>query len=148
GTRGSARRRLGADDRANAVPAADDDAGDPALRVRGRSARRPRKSRRCRHRRSLDRRVPQSHRPVRRVRHAGAAFADRIRSAAARAPREAERALRAKAGAARMKLVPIGVVVAVLVALPFLISGYHQGLATYVAIYFIAILGLNILTGY
>jgi branched-chain amino acid transport system permease protein len=47
-----------------------------------------------------------------------------------------------------MKLVPIGVVVGVLVALPFLISGYHQGLATYVAIYFIAILGLNILTGY
>src|SRR2546423_9411863 len=47
-----------------------------------------------------------------------------------------------------MKLVPIGVVVAVLVALPFFISGYHQGLATYVAIYFIAILGLNILTGY
>jgi branched-chain amino acid transport system permease protein len=47
-----------------------------------------------------------------------------------------------------MKLVPIGVVVAVVVALPFLISGYHQGLATYVAIYFIAILGLNILTGY
>jgi branched-chain amino acid transport system permease protein len=47
-----------------------------------------------------------------------------------------------------MKLVPIGLVVAVVVALPFLISGYHQGLATYVAIYFIAILGLNILTGY
>jgi len=47
-----------------------------------------------------------------------------------------------------MKFVPIGVVVAVVVALPFLISGYHQGLATYVAIYFIAILGLNILTGY
>ncbi|MDX6441107.1 MAG: branched-chain amino acid transport system permease protein [Gaiellaceae bacterium] len=47
-----------------------------------------------------------------------------------------------------MKLIPIGIVVAVLVALPFLISGYHQGLATHVAIYFIAILGLNILTGY
>ena len=47
-----------------------------------------------------------------------------------------------------MKFVPIGVVAAVVVALPFLISGYHQGLATYVAIYFIAILGLNILTGY
>jgi branched-chain amino acid transport system permease protein len=46
------------------------------------------------------------------------------------------------------KLVPIAVVVAVVVALPFLISSYHQGLATYVAIYFIAILGLNILTGY
>jgi branched-chain amino acid transport system permease protein len=47
-----------------------------------------------------------------------------------------------------MRLVPIAAVVAVIVALPFLISGYHQGLATYVAIYFIAILGLNILTGY
>jgi branched-chain amino acid transport system permease protein len=47
-----------------------------------------------------------------------------------------------------MKVVPILAVAAVLAALPFLISGYHQGLATYVAIYFIAILGLNILTGY
>jgi branched-chain amino acid transport system permease protein len=50
-----------------------------------------------------------------------------------------------------MKLAPIAaitVVTAVIVVLPFLISGYHQGLATYVAIYFIAILGLNILTGY
>ncbi len=47
-----------------------------------------------------------------------------------------------------MKLVPIGVVAVILAVLPFLISGYHQGLATYVAIYFIAILGLNILTGY
>jgi branched-chain amino acid transport system permease protein len=47
-----------------------------------------------------------------------------------------------------MKLIPIGIVAAVIVALPFLISGYHQGLATHVAIFFIAILGLNILTGY
>jgi branched-chain amino acid transport system permease protein len=47
-----------------------------------------------------------------------------------------------------MKLVPIAVVAAVVVVLPFLLDGYHQGLATYVAIYFIAILGLNILTGY
>jgi branched-chain amino acid transport system permease protein len=47
-----------------------------------------------------------------------------------------------------MKLVPIGVATAVVVLLPFLIDGYHQGIATYVAIYFIAILGLNILTGY
>ncbi len=47
-----------------------------------------------------------------------------------------------------MKLIPIAVVAVFLSVLPFLISGYHQGLATYVAIYFIAILGLNILTGY
>jgi branched-chain amino acid transport system permease protein len=36
----------------------------------------------------------------------------------------------------------------VVVVLPSTISGYHQGLAARVAIYFIAILGLNILTGY
>jgi branched-chain amino acid transport system permease protein len=37
---------------------------------------------------------------------------------------------------------------AVFALLPFELSGYHQGLAAEVAIYFIAILGLNILTGY
>jgi len=38
---------------------------------------------------------------------------------------------------------------AVVVALlPFTISGYHQGLATKVAVFLIAILGLDILTGY
>jgi branched-chain amino acid transport system permease protein len=47
-----------------------------------------------------------------------------------------------------MKLIPIAAVAVFLSILPFLIDGYHQGLATYVAIYFIAILGLNILTGY
>lgn len=38
--------------------------------------------------------------------------------------------------------------VIVVVLLPFELSGYHQGLASHVAIYFVAILGLNILTGY
>jgi branched-chain amino acid transport system permease protein len=47
-----------------------------------------------------------------------------------------------------MKLVPLAVVAIVVALLPFAIDGYHQGLATYVAIYFVAILGLNILTGY
>jgi branched-chain amino acid transport system permease protein len=36
----------------------------------------------------------------------------------------------------------------VIVILPFLLDGYHQGIVTDIAIYFIAILGLNILTGY
>jgi branched-chain amino acid transport system permease protein len=36
----------------------------------------------------------------------------------------------------------------VLALLPFELSGYHQGLASRVAIFFIAILGLNIVTGY
>ena len=37
---------------------------------------------------------------------------------------------------------------AFLCVLPFLLDGYHQGIATQVAIYFIAIVGLNVLTGY
>jgi branched-chain amino acid transport system permease protein len=37
---------------------------------------------------------------------------------------------------------------AVVVVLPFGLSGYHKGLAADVAVYLIAILGLNILTGY
>jgi branched-chain amino acid transport system permease protein len=39
-------------------------------------------------------------------------------------------------------------VAAVIVILPFVLDGYHQGIVSDVAIYFIAILGLNILTGY
>jgi branched-chain amino acid transport system permease protein len=37
---------------------------------------------------------------------------------------------------------------ALLCVLPFLLDGYHQGLAATVSIYFIAILGLDVLTGY
>lgn len=36
----------------------------------------------------------------------------------------------------------------VLALLPFTLSGYHQGLAAQVGIFFIAVLGLNVLTGY
>jgi branched-chain amino acid transport system permease protein len=46
------------------------------------------------------------------------------------------------------RLLMIGVVAAVLALLPFQLSGYHQTLAARVALYFVAILGLNILTGY
>jgi branched-chain amino acid transport system permease protein len=47
-----------------------------------------------------------------------------------------------------MKYAVIAVAAVAVALLPFGLSGYHQGLAVYVAIYFIAILGLNILTGY
>ena len=47
-----------------------------------------------------------------------------------------------------MKYVVILLAAAAVALLPFGLSGYHQGLAVYVAIYFVAILGLNILTGY
>ena len=44
---------------------------------------------------------------------------------------------------------PVAILAAVVVALlPFELSTYHTGLAAHVAIFFIAILGLNILTGY
>jgi len=45
-------------------------------------------------------------------------------------------------------LLASGVAAVALGLLPFQLSGYHQGIASRVAIYFIAILGLNILTGY
>jgi len=46
------------------------------------------------------------------------------------------------------RYVVVAAAAVVLAVLPFQISGYHQGIATRVAVYFIAILGLNILTGY
>jgi branched-chain amino acid transport system permease protein len=46
------------------------------------------------------------------------------------------------------RFVIIGAAAVILATLPFQLSGYHQGIASHVAIYFIAILGLNILTGY
>ena len=45
-------------------------------------------------------------------------------------------------------LVTVLAVAGVLAALPFLLSDYHVSLAAQVGIFFIAILGLNILTGY
>jgi branched-chain amino acid transport system permease protein len=45
-------------------------------------------------------------------------------------------------------LVALLVVAGVIVALPFLISDYHVSLVAQVGIFFIAVLGLNILTGY
>jgi branched-chain amino acid transport system permease protein len=47
-----------------------------------------------------------------------------------------------------VRLAVIAVAAAVVVLLSFRLTDYHQGLAARVAIYFIAILGLNILTGY
>jgi branched-chain amino acid transport system permease protein len=45
-------------------------------------------------------------------------------------------------------VVSIAVVVAVLCLLPFVLSNYNLGLVAQVGIFFIAVLGLNILTGY
>ena len=45
-------------------------------------------------------------------------------------------------------LLAVAAAAVVVALLPFGLSGYHQGLAADVAVYLIAILGLNILTGY
>ncbi len=47
-----------------------------------------------------------------------------------------------------IRLLVIAAAAAVVALLPFLLSGYHTGLGARVAVYVIAILGLNILTGY
>ena len=62
GPRRRARRRGRADDGADGVPAADDDAGRPALRLRRRRPRRAREPRGRRDRRTPPRRLPQPHR--------------------------------------------------------------------------------------
>jgi branched-chain amino acid transport system permease protein len=46
------------------------------------------------------------------------------------------------------RLVVMGITIAVIVVLGLSMTNYHQGLGARVAIYFIAILGLNILVGY
>ncbi|HEY8107275.1 MAG TPA: branched-chain amino acid ABC transporter permease, partial [Gaiellaceae bacterium] len=51
----------------------------------------------------------------------------------------------------RPRPVPLATAIAaaaVIAVLPFALSGYHQALAAEVAVFFIAILGLDILTGY
>src|SRR5262249_60757601 len=61
-------------------------------------------------------------------------------------------ALRTPGGAAGMSRLPALVsllaVAGVLAALPFLLSPYNVSLAAQVGVFFIAVLGLNILTGY
>src|SRR5439155_1980523 len=157
GPRRRARRGRRADDGAVAVPAADDDAGDLAVLVLGRRARRAGEPRRSRGRRARDRRLPQPRRAVRRLRDVRAAPADRVRGAADRLAHQAERPLRAQTGAAgmsarlkgRLTIVAIVAIVAVVIALlPLGLDGYHQGITATAPIHFIAILSLNILTGH
>jgi branched-chain amino acid transport system permease protein len=48
----------------------------------------------------------------------------------------------------RARLLVVAAAAVLVALLPFTMDGYHQGIVSSVAIYFIAILGLNILTGY
>src|SRR5205085_6207491 len=87
------------------------------------------------------------------LRHFGAATAGRARDAARRAADQADRTLRTSGGAEGLRQrLPVAAVlaaaVAVVVLLPLAISDYHQLQAAGVATFFVAIVGLNILTGY
>src|SRR6266404_2784969 len=154
GPRGPARR--GCRPHGGAVPVrppAHPDAANPAVRLRSRRPRRAGEPGRRRHRRRPDRHLPQPRRPIRPLRHFRAPAAFRLRRALGRAAREADRLVRAAEGAEGMRptiaaLAATAAMAAVLALLPFALSGYHQALAAQVATFFVAILGLNILTGY
>src|SRR5439155_12089879 len=148
GPRRRGRRGRGHDGRARRLPGSEHDERDPALRVRRRAARRHRQpgwrgARRLRRRRAGER--------ARRVRHRQRAEARRgARAHRRRAAGEALRSLRQGVRHARMRgrILFLGVLIVVACALPFLVSSYRTFQLTLVLVYAIALLGLNILTGY
>src|SRR5262249_58925071 len=108
-------------------------------------------------RRARSGRRHQPPRPLRQLRRTGAAAAERARAPPARparAPVGAVRTCRCEASVRRAWILPatravLIAGVAVLIGfLPRLVSEFRVSQFTYVGIYFIALLGLNILTGY
>src|SRR5262249_1742171 len=128
----------------------------PHLRVRRRRARRPRERGRRGGRGAPDRRHVEPDRRVRQLDRAGAATAGRVRDHAGRPARETVGPLRPYAGAQGMRpslgttvSAAVAVVAAVVIALlAFGLSDYHRSTGATVAVFFIAILALDIVTGY
>src|SRR2546430_3078359 len=142
------RRGRGHDGRGRRLPGSEHDERDPALRVRRRAARRYRQPGRRGARRLHRRRAGER---ARRVRHRQRAEARRGARAHRRRPAgEALRFLRQGVRHARMRarILFLGVLIGVACALPFLVSSYRTFQLTLVLVYAIALLGLNILTGY
>src|SRR5262249_59785720 len=112
-----------------------------------------RESRGRRRRRCADRRLPHAHHRLRAAAQLGPATSVLVRAHPRDPPRQAERTLRPAGSGSSMKrnlpaLVAVVVVAGILVLLPFVLSDYNTFLAGEVGIFFIAVLGLNILTGY
>src|SRR5581483_4923602 len=159
GTRRRGRRHRGNDGGADRVSRSEHDGGHPALRLRRGAARRHRLAGRCGGRGTCRRRA---RKPARRFRHRQRVEAGRRAGAQHRCSAGAPLGLlRQRAGVARMSnekqgLRKIGTVpvfltlVLLLVAcvLPFVVSNYRTFQLTLVLVYAIALLGLNILTGY
>src|SRR2546426_8555890 len=149
GPRRCGRRGRGHDGRAHRLPGSEHDERDPALRVRRRAARRHRQPGRRSARRL---RRGRAGKRARRVRHRQRAEARRgARAYRRRAAGEAFRVLRQGVRDARMtkkNFLILMILIGVACALPFLVSSYRTFQLTLVLVYAIALLGLNILTGY
>src|SRR4051812_16608088 len=151
GLRGGARRGQRDDGRADRLPDAEHDAGRAHLRLRGGGARRAREPGRRGRGRARARRAPEHARAVRAPGDDGAAAAGRARDPARRAARASRRAVRARGGAARMRrwpLIGFAVLVVVVVMTPFVTSNYRTYQFGFVGLYLVALLGLDLLTGF
>src|SRR5256885_3432011 len=149
GARGRRRRGGRHDDRAHRVPRSEHDGRHPALRVRRGAARRHRQPRRRGDRRFRGRRARERARRLRdrqRPQALGGAGAHHRRAAgeAFGTLRQGEREPRMT----RRATIGVAVLVAIACVLPFVVSNYRTFQLTLVLVYAIALLGLNILTGY
>src|SRR6266850_2062152 len=149
GARGRRRRGGRHDDRAHRIPRSEHDGRHPALRVRRGAARRHRQPRRRGDRRFRGRRARERPRRLRdrqRPQALGGAGAHHRRAVG-----EALGLLRQGARDPRMTRrasIAVTVLVAIACVLPFVVSNYRTFQLTLVLVYAIALLGLNILTGY
>src|ERR1700704_6675674 len=149
GARGRRRRGGRHDDRAHRIPRSEHDGRHPALRVRRGAARRHRQPRRRGDRRFRGRRARERPRRLRdrqRPQALGGVGAHHRRAAG-----EAFGTLRQGARDPRMTrraYIGVAVLLAIACVLPFVVSNYRTFQLTLVLVYAIALLGLNILTGY
>jgi branched-chain amino acid transport system permease protein len=147
--RGGARGRGGRDGCAVIAPRPEHDADGAAVRLRGGGARRHGLAARRRRRRPLARGRAEPARHVRALGRRRAAPRGRARTDPRGAPRAACRTVRPRCGESRMTRPRLLLAAAaVLVVLPFLLSDFRTGQLATVGAYFIAILGLDVLTGH
>src|SRR5215831_9268630 len=151
--RGSRRRRRD-DGRADPVPRPEHDAGDPALRIRGRSAGWSRQSDRRGRRWLAARGRHHARRALRRLRRRRLEAPSCVARHPAGARRQAERTIRPSRGAPRVKLkfsvevLGLVALAALIAVVPSFVSSFTAYELATVGMYFIALLGLSILTGY
>src|SRR5688572_19080659 len=149
GARRRGRRGRGDDGGADRLPRSEHDGRDPALRIRGGAPRRHRQPDGRGDRWIHGRRARES---ARRLRHRQRAQAHRgacsHRRRAARTPLGLLRQRARLSRMSRTNVILLAVLLTAACALPFIVSNYRTFQFTLVLVYAIALLGLNILTGY